>query len=278
MDADKAALEYVAGLAKGQITPAVIATEAEHFVVVPEGMELRSLRDFQFAEPPVRKSADVKVRDVASFAHYWKRFRNEDSLIFGDPKAFKFAGIIDYHQAGEGEARPRRHKVTLSMEFTERWQTWFKMNGVQSQQEAFATFIEDNAADIYAPPDEPKMPAAADMLEVSRSLEAGVSHVFKQAINLKNGQRILQYTEQINGGAGPSGDLPIPDEFIIRMPVFLGQGPVEVRCRLRFRIANGKLTMWFQMLRVDEMLAEEFERARLQVVEKTESTVILGAA
>jgi uncharacterized protein YfdQ (DUF2303 family) len=278
VETDKAALEFVSELAIGQNRPGIYTTEAEHFIVVPEGTELKSLKEYQFAEPPVTKAGAVKVQDVAGFAFYFNRFKAENSMIFGSPKAFAFVGILDYHEQGAGEARHRRHGVTLTLETTQRWKTWKAMNGLPKGQEEFATFIEDNLADIYAPSDEPSMPAAADMLEISRSLEASTAHTFKQSTNLKNGQRVLQYNEQINGVAGQQGDMTIPDEFIIRLPIFLNQKPVEVRCRLRFRISGGKLSMWFSMIRVDELLAAEFEAARQAVVAATSCEVVLGEA
>ncbi len=278
METDKEALEFVAELATGQIKPTVWTGEAEHFAVLPKGAELVSLKDFQHAEPPVRKTGDVKVRDVKSFGFYFNRFMDEHSMIFGNPKAFAFVGLLDYHEAGAGDARRKRHKVTLQLETTERWNTWRKNDKQAKPQEDFATFIEDNLADIYAPDDEPNLPAAADMLEVSRSLEASTTHNFKQSINLKNGQRVIQYNEQINGQAGPNGEMKIPDEFMLRLPIFLNQPVVFVRCRLRFRIVSGKLSMWFQMIRVDELLADEFEKARLAVFDATNVEVVLGEA
>jgi len=279
VESDKQALEYVAGLATGQNQLQVHANEPEHFAVVPKGAELVSLAQFQFAEPPVRKTGDVKVRDVKSFGFYFTRFFDEHSMIFANPKEFKFVGMLDYHEAGSiGEARRKRHKVTLQLETTERWKTWNGKDKTPMPQEDFATFIEDNLADIYAPDDEPTLPPAAVMLEVSRSLEASTNYNFKQATNLKNGQRQIQYSETINGSAAPNGDMTIPDEFMLRIPIFLNQPVVHVRCRLRFRISGGKLSMWFQMIRVDELLAEEFEKAREAVFEATSVEVVLGEA
>ena len=274
----KAALEYTAGLATDALKPVIHTVEKEHFIVVPEGMELRSLKEFQYAEPPARKAGHVQVQDVASFAEYFLRFRDKDSMVFADPQAFTFTGILDYHEeTAEGAARACKHKVGLTLRTTKRWDTWKGANAKPKSQEDFATFIEDNLADIYAP-EKSNYPPAAVMLEVSRTLEASSQYTFTQTTNLKNGQRVAQYREQINGVAGPQQEIQIPDEFVVRLPIFLNQPPVEVRCRLRFRINNGKLTMWYDMLRVDEMLAAEFETARAGVAEAAKCLVLLGAA
>lgn len=278
MEANQADVKFVADLSAKANTTTLFQQEREHFIVIPAGMEIRSVRDFQFAEPPLKKEGSITVRDVPSFAEYFNRFADADSLIFADPKAHSFTGIIDYHCAAAGAARPTRHKVSLTLEKTERWKLWHGSNRKPMNQEEFATFIEDNLAEIFAPKDQPTMPAAADMLEISRTLEASTAHTFKSATNLKNGQRTLVYQEQVNGVAGPNSDMTIPDEFCIRVPIFLGQDPVVVRCRLRFRINSGKLSMWYDMLLVDEILRVEFETARKGVEESCKRTVILGAA
>lgn len=277
MDANQADLKLVADLSAKAVTPTVIKDEKEHFIVVPAGREIRSLRDFQFAEPPLKKAGKVQVEDVASFAGYFLRFRDKDSMIFGLPETFTFTGILDYHVEKDGAAREKAHRVVLELRQTERWKKWKGMNRQPKGQEEFAQFIEDNLPDIYAP-EGSHYPPAAVMLEVSRSLQASSSYQFSQATNLKNGQRGLAYREQIEGVAGPAGELQIPDEFIVRVPIFLNQKPVEIRCRLRFRISGGKLSMWYDMLRVDEMLAAEFETARLAVATSSECDVLLGAA
>jgi uncharacterized protein YfdQ (DUF2303 family) len=217
------------------------------------------------------------VEDVAGFAAYFLRYSDEDSIIFGDPTNFTFHGVMDYHRNKDGEARLGRHTVTLLLRTTKRWQTWLQANKKNMPQEEFATFIEDNLADIWSP-EGLKLPPAAAMLEISRTLEATSTYNFAQQTNLKSGQRTLQYRETIQATAGPSEEMSIPDKFAIKVPIFLNQAPVEVECRLRFRINGGKLTMWFDMVRVDEMLAAEFERARLGVQEATGAEILLGAA
>lgn len=277
MEANIADVEFVAELGAKTKEPTLFTTEKEHFIVIPAGMELKSLREFQFAEPPLKKVGTVTAEDVPSFAGYFQRFKDADSMIFGLPEKFTFTGILDYHMAGAGEARRKEHKIHLELRQTRRWKTWFANNRQAKNQDDFAQFIEDNLPDIVQP-EGTNYPPPAVMLEVSRSLSAASSYQFSQVTNLKNGQKAAFYRETVDGVAGPQGELQIPDEFIIRVPIFLNQAAVDVRCRLRFRINGGKLSMWYDMLRVDEMLAAEFEAARTAVSAAAECEVLLGAA
>lgn len=283
MEANGADIAQIIELGKEVKRVYINKDEAGHFAVIPTGTELVSIAEFQHAKPPVEKVGSVAVIDVPGFAAYFNRFKDSDSMIFGDPAAVTFTGQLDYHRAADGEARRKQHKVVLTMQQTTRWKTWKASNKKAMGQEEFATFIEDNLPDIYQPEGvakagESNYPSAAEMKDVSCSLTASVSHDFKQSTNLKNGQRGIVYVEQVNGGAGPQGTLPIPDRFLIRLPIFMNQKPTEIECRLRFKISSGKLSMWYDMFRVDEMLLAEFEGARLSVATACETEVILGAA
>lgn len=78
-------------------------------------------------------------------------------------------------------------------------------------QADFARFIEDNAPDIASPP-------AADMIEISRSLEAKKKVNFASAIRLDNGKTEFTYEEDIEGTAA-KGRLQVPQVFTIGIPV-----------------------------------------------------------
>lgn len=275
MQADTQDMKTLVEALQKNAAPVVVNAETRHFAFVPEGMSVVSLEQFQDAEPKLRKQGRVEVFDVSSFAAYFNRFADEDSLIFGSPEKVSFTGVIDYHREKEGEARPCKHLVYLKLRETERWLTWKGANKKPMEQAVFAQFIEDNRADIYAP-DGSNYPASADMVEIARTLEATGGFQFAQATNLKTGERRISYVEATQATAGPSQSMTIPDEFIVRIPIFLNQPPVEVRCRLRFRISGGKLSMWFDMIRVDEMLNEEFTKAAAAVEKLAGRPVLLA--
>ena len=276
MEANKADVEFVAKLATDTVRAQVIATEPEHFAVIPKGYELVSLKGFQEYEKPVKKHGTVTVIDVPGMAGYFTRFQDMDSMIFGNPDKNTFTGILDYHREKAIDGQEAKHRVVFTMRTSEQWKTWFTSNKVSMEQAAFAAFIEDNLPDIFAPDDMPTMPAAADMLEVSRTLQVTGGHTFQQATNLKDGSRVISYVENNNGVAGAKGDIAIPDRFCIRIPVYLNQPPVLIQCRLRYRISNGKMGMWYDMFRVQEMLTEEFERTRAAVSAACEREVLLS--
>lgn len=270
-------IKYLTELAGESKKTRLVTTEAGHFLIKPQDLEIVDLAQFQHAKPPAEKKGTVTTLDVASFAAYFNRFKSESSMIFGEPSALTFRGIIDYHGAADGPADRCQHRVAMTLQVTERWKTWRDNNRKSKPQAEFAQFIDDNLSDIFRPENSTTMPSAADMLEVSRDLTAKVGVQFNQAIRLENGETQFSYVETIDGRVG-KGNIQVPTEFLIKLPLYLNQPEVEIRGRLRYRIGSGGLTMWYELFRIDELLHEEFEKALAQVSDSTSTAVLLGTA
>ena len=132
-------------------------------------------------------------------------------------------------------------------------------------QATFAEFIEDNVKDITHHPEYENTPSAADMLEISRTLEAKKNITFRQGTRLDNGQVQLTYNEEIDGRAGEAGQLRIPEEFFIALKPFLGGDAFCVPARFRYRIQEGRLVMWYELVRADKVLEEAYNAVRAKI-------------
>ena len=105
--------------------------------------------------------------------------------------------VIDYHFE---EPAWCRHRATLAFRPTPEWTTWTGLSGRHLSQVDFAAFIEDNLPDIADP-------AGADILDVTRSLEAKKSVEFRSSIRLQDGSSQLTYDETVVGkGRGRPDD------------------------------------------------------------------------
>ena len=100
------------------------------------------------------------------------------------------------------------------------------------------------------------------MLEISRTLEAKKNITFRQGTRLDNGQVQLTYNEEIDGRAGEAGQLRIPEQFFIAVKPFLGGDAFCVPARFRYRIQDGRLMMWFELVRPDKVLEEAYNAVR----------------
>lgn len=165
------------------------------------------------------------------------------------------------------EAGWRDHTAFYECPLSAEWKAWSKANKNLFEQAEFAQFIEDNLPDIVEP-------SGADMLEISRTLEAKKKINFASGIRLSNGQQELTYEEQVAGTAS-KGKLQIPEVFKIGIPVLEGGPRYSVQARLRYRIDGGALVMWFDLLRPHKII-EDAVLAVWKDIEAGTGTAILN--
>jgi uncharacterized protein YfdQ (DUF2303 family) len=269
---DGGAVKAVAELArKAALT--INTSEAIHFAVLPHDTRVESLASLQypFGIPPTRIRASVQMRDAASFCAYVSKYRDERTRLFAEPRTFTFLAVLDYHAATEATRTPEfcDHKATFALQKDERWNIWSGKDGQSFTQADFAEFLEDNRADILTP--EP-----AQMLEIARDLSAKVDVNFGSSVRLSNGQTQLRYEETVKASVPAAGNIEVPEEFTILIPVFYGEMAQSIRVRLRFRLAQGKLSFHFKMYRPAEILTKAFQRAVGSINEKLDTEVLLG--
>ncbi len=238
------------------------------FVVVPSGYQLQRVEDTLLL--PTRARGTVAVRDVASFIAVVNDYkRDECTRLYRTVQPPRFLAVFDDH----ANTQPRwgEHRAEYACPLSPEWATWIKANKVAMSQADFAQFIEDNLPDIAEPP-------AADMLEISRSLQAKKKVAFASGIRLDNGQQQLTYAEQIEGSAGAKGQLRVPEVFTIGVPVFEGGPRYGVKCRLRYRISDqGALALWYDLERPHKVLEHAVEELRQAIEAGTGLASINGS-
>lgn len=236
------------------------------FAIVPENYELKSLEHMLAA--PLRRSGNIRLNDVDSFCRYVKEEVTAQTRIYGSYSFKKFVAVFNDNM---GAAHPgwRDYSAIYECPTSVEWNTWTSWNGKQMSQEQFAQFIENNLPDIAQPP-------AAEMLEVSRTLEAKKKVNFASGIRLSNGQNELTYEETVEGSAG-KGKFKIPEEFTIGIPVLEGGLRYAVQCRLRYRIGDaGKLAMWYEIIRPHKIIEDAIKEVWTNIEGQTEMKIFNG--
>lgn len=234
------------------------------FVVVPEGYRAEALE--HLCERPAHKRAKVELRDAASFIAYFK-LHQIGSTIWGTIEPPRFVAVFDDHR--KDEPGWRQHTATYSCPLSPEWRTWIQTSGKGRKQAEFAQFIEDNLPDIIEP-------EAAHMLEVSRSLEAKKKVNFASGIRLSNGEVQFTYNEEIQGTT-QKGQLNVPEEFVIAIPVFENGPRYRITCRLRYRISEGEgLVMWHEVVRPHKVLEDAVMEVWQEIAGQTGVTIFHG--
>lgn len=250
-----------AGLALAQVR----YVEGRPFVALPN---TASIKDMEHMLPvPTRMRGTITLRDKDSFVAVVNKHKGSGTTLYGSYDKPGFIAVFN-DDAG-GVAGWKDHRAVYDCPVSAEWATWNKADGRVMNQAEFAQFIESNLPDIAVPP-------AADMLEISRSLEAKKKVNFASGIRLSNGQNELTYEEEISGTAA-KGKLQVPELFTIGIPVLEGGLRYAVEARLRYRIQDGgRLTIWYELIRPHKIIEDAVREVWTDIEQKTELKVLNG--
>lgn len=239
------------------------------FTLLPQGYVLQTLEDH--LPTPLQARAVVRTDDAASFIAYVKRFKNPQTVVFADLVGRKFEAVIDYHEPN-GQPRWGAHRVTLACAVTPDWDAWTKNSGQQKSQVDFARWVEDHLPNIAKP-------SGSELLLMATTLEAKKDVQFKSSTRLGDGQHQFRYEETITGSAGSqTGSIQIPNEFVLGLEPFQGVGVKRIDARFRYRINQGDLKLWFELVRAQDVLEQAFAEVVGQIRLGLDTTLVVAGA
>lgn len=273
---NKETLADLVDLSRATGLPRVAEGANVPYAVIPQTCQIVDLSKFVFNEHssrPERVKGTAKVLDAQSFCDYYTLFHDDHSRVFADETQNKIVAVLDYHevQLEGGGAGPRwgSHRLDLTMRPSKEWLIWKAADGKKQSQMEFAEFIEDNTPDIIAPP-------AAAMLEVARDLSAKTDVDFGSAVRMQDGSVRFRYSESVKATVG-AGNIDVPEQFDIAVPIYIGTDRVRITARLRYRINSSKLTFWYNLLRADAAEREAFQMVRTGIADSLGVTIINGS-
>lgn len=239
---DRTNADAVAELARsGTIKPEIITTSSgRELLILPkaEGVAFEDVSEpgAQLAPTPEWIEQAVTVQTADSLAAYAERFGDDKigSSLFADIDCNRIVAALDYHTADNGgvtHAARVAHRATLDLPFSVEWETWTKIDGKLMGQLPFARFLEENAADI-------EVPAAADLLEACRDLQANRKVNFVKAVRTASNNENFEYSDETTA-TSRKGGIEIPHEFQLRIPVYFGGETYAVRAFLRWELVDG---------------------------------------
>lgn len=246
--------------------PVLDLGEGRMHAFVPEGFALKDISDPHALPPYIKQSLIVDER--ASLVAYVNRFSDARTVLVADYDTGCIGAALDYHgdfDAGQLAPGPVRHKATLKLRDSEEFTRWAKLQGQLLEQSEFAAFLEENSEDILDPD-------PAVMIEISRDLEATQGVVFKSSNRLESGDRAFVYETETR----TKGEMKIPREFRLSIPLYQGEEPVTLRCAFRFRIGGGGLLLGFEWRRVEYQRQAYFAQIAHAVAEDTGRPLFIG--
>lgn len=267
---DQKAIEAILGAIRA---PVMVELDEEHrFALVPENMKAVDLKPY--LPPPARIKQAVELLSVPAFLEYLARYATIDSLIFANESAAEYAAVLDYHPkittAGEASNRGQQsHVAHYRCPQSDQWKIWNGTNGKMTGQEEFASFIEANLRDIVTPP-------GADMLQLCLQLQVHKSAAFESGIRMDNGQVQFRYVETIKGTTNTkAGDLEIPTEFTLQLPVFVDGTVFLQGARFKYRMTEGKLSLGYELIRPLETFTAAVKQVTTEIVKGAQSVKLV---
>lgn len=220
----------------------------------------------EYRDSKDRRRGTARAETLDSFVGLINRHKDAQSALFGKcswPEP-KLTAVLNYNATG-AEVRPADHRIVYAFPLTEEFKAWVGMNAQPMDQEVFAAFLEEHAAELASPHDgersdyerlfKEKMATPSEVLELSRHLEVFVASKAKQGIRLQTGERTVEFTEEHQNAKGEK--VVIPGVFMVSVPAFVDGEAVRIPARLRYRIAGGGIKWFYQLYRWEAFLREQ---------------------
>lgn len=247
--------------------PVHVLDDGRSFAMIPKGFKFENVTDPQRLPEFILQS--VTIDDADSLINYANRFRDPRSVLIADLDAMKISARLDWHSDNTGDAKPvpdhATHTASLVLRPSEEFKRWDTMQGDMHDQMVFAEFLDENANDIIDP--EP-----ATMIEIARELEATQGVNFKSSTRLQTGERSIVYETETH----TRGDMIVPTEFTLQIPLFVGEPPVDIKASFRFRPSPNGLKLGFVWRRVEYRMQATFNEIAHKVAERTGLPVFFG--
>lgn len=238
-----------------------------HYAVVPDGYELMELPT---QGRPSRCAATVKLRDAASLIRYFNDHKAPRSRIYASMEPASFLAVFDEFATNEVDTNDQADWRGFRAEFkvppSREWLLWNKANRQPMTQLSFAEFLQDNLPDV-------KTPDGATLLEMALNFEAAQTGAFVAAQRLQDGSHNLQWKADNNS----SGTVKLPEFITLAIPVFENEATTELQARLRYRVKEGALAIWFELVRPHKVLETAFRATWQRIATETGAVVLLGS-
>lgn len=222
---------------------------------------------------PTRKTGTVKLNDAKSFIAYYGIHGN-GAPVYATLTPARFVAVLNEHT--KTAAGWRDHRADFIVQHSPEWMVWSKHDGAGAalnSNEAFALFLEENAPDIVKP--EP-----ATMLAIALNFRVNADVQFSVAQRLEDGQIDLGYRNIVSASASSNagGKLKIPEQFAIEIPVWNGieSKRYKIDARFRYRLREGKLTIWYELVRPHKVVEQAFKDVWNEIEKATKAPILHG--
>ena len=230
---------------------------------VPEGWSLQTDQCMEkLALTPYRKRGKATFVDTASFVTYVNTHKKPESKLYAtvdqaSESPLAITAIFNDHQASdvnESKAGWLDFNARLLPKASHEWKKWTAHDGKAMSQFDFAQFIEDNMKDIAT---KEGLPNGTEMLRMALQFELTQDKRIKTAIRIQSGGTNIEYVE--DDDTGTVERMSAFDRFALGIPVFWRGQPYYIEAKLRYRLREGVLKIWYDLIRPDVIVDDAVE-------------------
>jgi len=237
--------------------------ESSPFVIIPSSCQIEFL---PVPELPRRPRAKVVMSTANSFIDYLNTYKNNDARIYGSDAGL--TALLNDHAgdgSGENTANWRDWRVELRLTESDEWGAWKSKDAERMDQQTFGEFLEEHLDDVIEPD-------STALLEVVLNFETTRASAFKSARRLQSGDVNFAWVDETQGG----GSVCVPSLFKLSIPVYERGERLNMAARLRYRLSDGKLTLWYELVRPELVARKAFDSITADVTDKTGIKVWYG--
>lgn len=252
-------------------------------VALPPDWDLKELDDEEFLLFPRRKKGNASLKDIKSFIQYINRHSDDPcTTIFCDQdysqSRVNFTAIFNDHarqplDGGNSYPGWRDFTAKYTPTFSEEWRRWVGGNKRQFSQLDMAGFIEENLNDIAHAEG---MPTGSELLEMATSFESSQDMLFKSAIRLQNGGVNMSFVQ--DDDIQTLVRMKLFEKIAIGIPVFWGGDAYQIIARLRYKVKDGSLIFWYDLIRSDKVLEHATQEIIKKIEQETSVPMFMGVA
>lgn len=253
--------DIAAAIEAGRISavPNLLEVGKVYAASTPDGVEEIDLTGDEYRATPRRLVAAVALTHVDSLLAYWDKHYDGSSEVYADREKRTITAVFDAHHgstiADDDRPRWQSHRASLTLSLSDPLKAWLAADGRLFSQVDFAEFIEEWMGFVIEPD-------AADLIEMAQQFQATTKATFKSGFKLVNGQRQLEYTEEVN--ATVRGDaIAVPTTMTLQLPIWRGASDAdEFEARIRYRVNHGgpgQLGIGYKLVRPADVVDAAFE-------------------
>lgn len=248
---------------------------------VPVGYNIVTDADLErMQNAPFRKKGNVAFKATESFVVYVNKHKQPESLLYAQVDARNFSSplkvlaVLNDHQPGnlnETVAGWKDFTAWLMPQASHEWKTWTQFDGKRMSQFEFAQFIEDNIKDVA---NEDGYPTGTDMLKMAVQFEMSQDKRIKSAIRIQSGGTNIEYVD--NDDAATVERMEAFNKFMLGIPVFWQGQAYYLEAKLRYRVREGVLSLWYDLVRPDIVVDDAVKQILSDIEANIEVPVLYG--